>query len=201
MGLGAGFKLKDKEKELISPVDSEPDLASIPYGWTAILEDWLSHAGGSNLEPSLVGESKANGEPQCLATPNLKRRISTKAAVSQKGPYEILIKERMMGLYLAVYVHREIKHLVQGMDVFFSPVTELDIVSGLSKSSVTTGLIGGRVGNKGGLGISVNVDGTTLLFVNAHLAAHEGRLQHRLSDLAKIKVSYQGIEFFECVRS
>ena len=116
MGLGAGFKLKDKEKEAISPTDSEPDLASIPYGWTAILEDWLSHAGGSNPKHSPVAGNKyrnANGEPQ---SPNLKRRISTKAAVSQKGPYEILIKERMMGLYLAVYVHREIKHLVRGTD-------------------------------------------------------------------------------------
>jgi hypothetical protein len=123
MGLGAGFKLKDKEKELVSPVDSEPDLASIPYGWTAILEDWLSHAGGSNLgQPPIGGNDprKANGEPQFLSTPNLKRRISTKTAFSQKGPYEILIKERMMGLYLAVYVHREIKHLVQGMDVISS---------------------------------------------------------------------------------
>jgi hypothetical protein len=68
-------------------------------------------------------------------------------------------------------------------------------------------LIGGRVGNKGGVGISVNVDGTTLLFLNAHLAgmcdtpsipifllisfilvAHEGRINHRLANLAKIKV-------------
>lgn len=119
MGLGAGFKLKDKEKELISPLDSEPDLASIPYGWTAILEDWLSHAGGSNFEPSSVTGNKspkANGEPQSPVPPNLKRRISTKAAISQKGPYEILIKERMMGLYLAIYIHREIKHLVRGVD-------------------------------------------------------------------------------------
>lgn len=126
MGLGAGFKLKDKEKELISPVDSEPALASIPYGWTAILEDWLSHAGGSNFEPPLVEGSdphKVNGEPQSPATPNLKRRISTKAAVSRKGPYEILIKERMMGLYLSVYVHREIKHLVQGMGAI-SPLSQ-----------------------------------------------------------------------------
>jgi hypothetical protein len=67
----------------------------------------------------------------------------------------------MMGLYLAVYIHREIKHLVRGMDPIPPVITELDIVLGLSKSSVTTGLIGGRVGNKGGLGISVNLDGTT----------------------------------------
>lgn len=126
MGLGAGFKLKDKEKEITSSTDSEPDLASIPYGWTAILEDWLSHAGGSNLESPQVGGNKpcgANSELQGLVAPNLKRRISTKAALSQKGPYEILIKERMMGLYLAVYIHREIKHLVQGMGVL-SPASQ-----------------------------------------------------------------------------
>lgn len=47
------------------------------------------------------------------------------------------------------------------------------ILTGTSKSAVTAGLIGGRVGNKGGIGISLNIDGTTLLFINAHLA---GRL-------------------------
>jgi hypothetical protein len=35
---------------------------------------------------------------------------------------------------------------------------------------VAAGLIGGRLGNKGGVGISLNLDGTTLLFLNAHLA-------------------------------
>lgn len=72
---------------------------------------------------------------------------------------------------------------------------------------MTTGLIGGRVGNKGGVGVSVKLAGTTLLFINAHLAgkvvihvpfvrlelnilvAHEGRVHHRLADFAKIKVS------------
>lgn len=127
MGLGAGFKLKDREREIISPLDSEPDLTSIPYGWTAILGDWLSHAGGSNPDPPPVGGDKfrrANGEPQCHASPDPKRRLSTKAGVSQKGPYEILIKERMMGLYLAVYIHREVKHLVQGMNFFVLPVLQ-----------------------------------------------------------------------------
>lgn len=41
---------------------------------------------------------------------------------------------------------------------------------GMSKSAVTAGLIGGRVGNKGGVGISLNIDGTTFLLINAHLA-------------------------------
>lgn len=120
MGLGAGFRLKDREKELVSATDPKPDLTSIPYGWTAILEDWLSHAGGSNLGPSYITGNKprkTNGESQSPMPPNLKRRMSARAAVSQKGPYEILVKERMMGLYLAVYIHREIKHLVRGMEV------------------------------------------------------------------------------------
>lgn len=46
----------------------------------------------------------------------------------------------------------------------------------MSKSSVTAGLIGGRVGNKGGVGISLNLNGTTLLFINAHLAGNFNHL-------------------------
>lgn len=46
----------------------------------------------------------------------------------------------------------------------------LTISQGVSKSAVTAGLIGGRVGNKGGVGISLKIDGATFLFLNAHLA-------------------------------
>lgn len=35
---------------------------------------------------------------------------------------------------------------------------------------MTAGLIGGRVGNKGAVGISLKIADTTMLFVNAHLA-------------------------------
>lgn len=31
------------------------------------------------------------------------------------GPYELAVKERMMGIYLAVYVHRDVKPLLKGM--------------------------------------------------------------------------------------
>jgi hypothetical protein len=84
--------------------------------------------------------------------------------------------------------------------------------TGVSKSAVAAGLIGGRVGNKGGVGVSLNISGTTFLFINAHLAgqfslfqsprchpltssfvstAHGGKQHHRLANLAKIKVSFQ----------
>lgn len=95
------------------------------------------------------------------------------------GPYELLSKHRLMGIYLAVFIYRDLKPLVKG----------------LSKSEVSTGLIGGRVGNKGAVGISINLDGTTLLFVNAHLAAHEERSQNRLANISKIKSELQVNDF------
>ena len=48
--------------------------------------------------------------------------------------------------------------------------------------------IGGVVGNKGGLVVKLQVDGTTLCFVSSHLAAHEGEKKavKRNADVAEI---------------
>ncbi len=70
------------------------------------------------------------------------------------GPYELVIKERMLGCYIACYVWRGC----------------LDRVQGVSKGHVKSGLLAGRVGNKGGAAISLKLGQTRLLFVNAHLA-------------------------------
>ncbi|KAI0671976.1 hypothetical protein C8Q78DRAFT_1078711 [Trametes maxima] len=180
MALGAGFKLNGKDKEpsrsrhsllpldpdesihrksgetdFPSPGDKSHEHHHPPSSWSSILENWYCH-------PSVPAQNAAS-----TSDPNVK----SSHEMHRIGPYELLTKERMMGLYLAVFIHSEAKPLVQGT----------------SKSAVTTGLIGGRVGNKGGVGVSVNLAGTTLLFINAHLAAHEGRVHHRLADLAKIK--------------
>ena len=114
-----------------------------------------------------------------------------------------------MGIYLAVFINKDIRHLVHGKVKCHSTSTyrlpTLHHLTGTSKSAVAAGLIGGRVGNKGAVGISLNLSGTTLLFVNAHLAgqwlyrtrmsaadniiqAHEGKIQHRLANWAKIKI-------------
>ncbi|OCH90353.1 DNase I-like protein [Obba rivulosa] len=139
-------------------------------GWSSILEDWYCGPQPKLQAPSLAltsaSAAKANLDVPIPITPG---EIEPRAPTI--GPYELLVKERMMGLYLAVFINRDIKHLVRGT----------------SRSAVTTGLIGGRVGNKGGVGVSLNINGTTLLFVNAHLAAHEGKVQNRLFDLNKIK--------------
>ncbi|KAG5651927.1 hypothetical protein H0H81_006908 [Sphagnurus paluster] len=199
MGLGAGFKLIDKDRDKEKDRDKDRDKAKerdreydkprsrhsirdrdrdetprarknvdepvheVPTGWTSMIEDWLCHGSESRLRSSSPTVADV-GSPQPL-TPRPPSREP------RKGPYQLLIKERMMGIYLAVYIHREMRPLVRGT----------------SRSAVTAGLIGGRVGNKGGVGITLNIDGTTFLFLNAHLAAHEGKVQHRLSNLAKIK--------------
>ncbi|KAL4066753.1 hypothetical protein J3A83DRAFT_4374808 [Scleroderma citrinum] len=205
MGLGAGIKIgaadkdreKDKEKDekehkdhydkshfyhrrkdrdrdeatrSWKSSDDLPEQVVVHYnqsGWTSILDHWLCHRTQAN--PLVNGDPAFKDLTSSPKRQSLHRRVTVKD--SDKGPYVPLIKERMMGLYLSVYIHRDLRHLVEGT----------------SKSAVTAGLIGGRVGNKGGVGISLKIDGSTFLFLNAHLAAHEGKVQHRIANLLKIK--------------
>ncbi|KAF8807082.1 DNase I-like protein [Phlegmacium glaucopus] len=180
-GLGASFKLLDKERDKSKDSDERPSdrpakdkdqhleihkseehvcPENLPMGWTSIVEDWLCH-GGITISRM---KTPSIGFPQPL--------ISQKSMKEpRKGPYQLLIKERLMGIYMAIYIHRDLKSSIQGM----------------SKSAVAAGLIGGRVGNKGGVGISLKLAGSTFLFLNAHLAAHEGKVHHRVANLSKIK--------------
>lgn len=191
MGLGAGFRLLDKDREKLDDSEKDADKArqhkfdrskhsksqedmsphEHPGGWTSMVEEWLCRGGGCSARNASPTVSDV-GHPKPLI-----RRLSSKE--HRRGPYQLLAKERLMGIYLAIYVHRDVKSLVRGT----------------SKSAVTAGLIGGRLGNKGGVGISVNLDGTTLLFLNAHLAAHEGNLKHRLANLSKIKAELDVDDF------
>lgn len=193
MGLTAGFKILDKDRDKSKEFDKDhdkpnqklkekekgvdlkhhklaEDYEGPPTGWTSMLEDFLCN----NVSSSRNGSPSTAeiGPPRPLI-----RQKTVKEA--RKGPYQLLIKDRLMGIYMAVFIHRDLKPLVQGM----------------SKSAVAAGLIGGRVGNKGGVGISLSIDGTTFLFLNAHLAAHEGKINHRLANLSKIKAELSVDDF------
>ncbi|KAH7884604.1 hypothetical protein F5I97DRAFT_1890616 [Phlebopus sp. FC_14] len=176
-------KRKDKEKDEATrgwkSSDDLPDEVVVPYnnsGWTSVLEHWLCHRMQANPQVNDHALKEAAISPK---RQSLHRRVTVKE--SDKGPYVPLVKERMMGLYLSIYIHRDLR----------------DLVEGTSKSAVTAGLIGGRVGNKGGVGISLKIDGTTFLFLNAHLAAHEGKINHRLANLAKIKSALAVDDFLQ----
>lgn len=130
MGLGAGFKLidkdrdKDKDKERDREKDREYDkprsrhkekddygrsredpFHDTPSGWTSMIEDWLCHGSGAGVRTSPTVADVGFPKP-------LSPRLLPKEP--RKGPYQLLIKERMMGIYLAIYIHRDLRPLVRG---------------------------------------------------------------------------------------
>ncbi|KDE06903.1 hypothetical protein MVLG_02791 [Microbotryum lychnidis-dioicae p1A1 Lamole] len=87
-----------------------------------------------------------------------------------RGPYVLVEKERLLGIYCAVFVARSCDELVKGT----------------SRGRVTAGLMGGRLGNKGGVGVSLWLGSSKLLFISAHLAAHANGNLLRKANAQKI---------------
>ena len=127
MGLGAGFKLIDKDKDSIKeterdrdhlketvdianrwnvPEDNSEVVGHHPSGWTSMVEDWLCHAGGSH-----ACKSSPLSHPDGGSSPSISDSVKKE---QRRGPYQLLIKERMMGIYLAVYINRDIRELIEG---------------------------------------------------------------------------------------
>lgn len=127
MGLGAGFKLmedKDKEEKIRSSKHSHSHSESIKSkrstsmddsaqetlghntGWTAMVEDWLCH-GGAAARASSPTTSDISVPKQ------LSPRVISKELTMKKGPYQLLCKERLLGIYLAMYIHRDLKPFVE----------------------------------------------------------------------------------------
>lgn len=92
-------------------------------GWTYMLENWFCNEGPSllggsasrsqtpevGLDTGYLDENGGQFSPKAKSTGDLNALLHMR----QKGPYELLVKERMMGLYLAVFTHRNIKPLVE----------------------------------------------------------------------------------------
>ncbi|GAA96455.1 uncharacterized protein L969DRAFT_94545 [Mixia osmundae IAM 14324] len=102
------------------------------------------------------------------------RRMSTNSAsnsVRRDDDYVLVRKERLLGIYIAVFVLRAYAHLVEGSD----------------SDTITLGKFGGRLPNKGACAVSLKLAGIRLVFVNAHLAAHTEHVKERLRDIAKLR--------------
>eukprot|EP00241_Pyramimonas_parkeae_P005790 CAMPEP_0114241740 /NCGR_PEP_ID=MMETSP0058-20121206/9792_1 /TAXON_ID=36894 /ORGANISM="Pyramimonas parkeae, CCMP726" /LENGTH=387 /DNA_ID=CAMNT_0001354283 /DNA_START=947 /DNA_END=2110 /DNA_ORIENTATION=+ len=61
----------------------------------------------------------------------------------------------------------------------------LPCLRGVRKASISTG-IGNVIGNKGGVGISLCVNGVSLAFVNCHFQAHQNAVEARNQDFHRI---------------
>ena len=159
-----------------SAVSADTDAA----GSTAPKADGTA-LGFDEKKPNFLSPPQANGLGYSSSSSSLPDHArlakngheETDATPQSLGPYQLVTKERMMGCYMAVYVWRGCR----------------DRIRGVSRSHVKSGLLDGRLGNKGGVGISLKLGGTRLLFVNAHLAAHEGKVALRLANVAKIKAA------------
>jgi hypothetical protein len=191
---------------------SQPRMSE-PKGWSELLEDWFCNRAGEPVPQRSAAPTTAPVSPEAsdaeddgpgarLAVPpepavQSGGRSSKSARIVEEGlgAYQLVRKERMLGIYLAVFVWKGASHLLEAT----------------SSSYVTTGLIGGRWGNKGGVAISVKLASKRLLFINSHLsvlpfparlsfhaaksspslalrrAAHASRSDVRLLNVAKIK--------------
>ncbi|WFD30018.1 hypothetical protein MSPP1_001031 [Malassezia sp. CBS 17886] len=144
-------------------------------GWSKVCDDWLARGAGV---PHAIGAPTArpahapSRDTSPCTSPGAPPLSPTdmQAPPAALGPYRLVAKERMMGCYTAVYMWRGC----------------LDCVRGVSSDVVKSGLLAGRMGNKGGIGISIHVGELRLLFVNAHLAAHANRLDARVENAWKI---------------
>jgi hypothetical protein len=144
LGLGAGFKLgsadkeKEKDRERDKDKDKDPDDVEqgppeplvekrgpkveqrdeepVPHtsGWTSVLEDFFVH-GVTVASPS--ARAKEKGSQSELTRSYSANDIRRRPKTGTRGPYELLVKERLMGIYLAIFVHRDAKHLVMGASI------------------------------------------------------------------------------------
>lgn len=165
------------EDSFVRSVPASPTLGDSEQqrvrGWTDACDEWLCRGQRIRAVPLSPSGSPTSAVPSAhhwngRTTPPPEEE---KGPPSRLGPYVLLIKERMMGCYMAVYVWRGC----------------LDRVRGASSNIVKSGLLAGRMGNKGGIGISVKLGQTRLLFVNSHLAAHAAKVDARVANIAKIR--------------
>lgn len=144
MGITAGLRGKEKDKHKdttngSAAVDSQHPSGHGPAsGWSWVLESWFCRGAGekdNEDETSLaseVYESQPTDErpsdqgQECSegvqSTEDRKER-KEKAKIKKgrhyinnlkTGPYELLAKERLMGIYMAIFIYRDLKPLVRG---------------------------------------------------------------------------------------
>lgn len=100
---------------------------------------------------------------------------SLKESESHIGAYRLLCRQSMVGLFLCAFAREDL----------------LPRISSVSIEKVKTGL-GGLHGNKGGIGLRMLIDSTSICFLNCHLAAGQTHIAQRNSDAAAV---LKGVQF------
>ncbi len=74
--------------------------------------------------------------------------------------YKLIKSEDLSAINLSIFIHSSI---------FDKVTSNLNILLDINSDVVKTG-IGNMVGNKGGIGISFNIEDKSFIFINSHLA-------------------------------
>ncbi|XP_053680610.1 inositol polyphosphate 5-phosphatase K-like [Anopheles nili] len=119
----------------------------------------------------VVGLQEVNAQPQNTLYNLFKDDLWTQKfkEVLKERDYVVIKTEQMQGLLLSVFARR--KHLLHLRQV---------------ETEYTRTGLGGIWGNKGAVSIRLNVYGSSICLVNAHLAAHDHMLEERINDYERI---------------
>ncbi|XP_052903278.1 phosphatidylinositol 4,5-bisphosphate 5-phosphatase A-like isoform X3 [Anopheles moucheti] len=119
----------------------------------------------------VIGLQEVNAQPQNTLYNLFKDDLWTQKfkEVLKERDYVVIKTEQMQGLLLSVFARR--KHLLHLRQV---------------ETEYTRTGLGGIWGNKGAVSIRLNVYGSSICLVNAHLAAHDHMLEERINDYERI---------------
>lgn len=145
--------IPEQEKRHTQSLPTQMNAADDLKRWRTQQASFLRHRKTESASSVLTEKQNMSEDDRQAA-----KRLSLNLLEDKKrasGPYVLVAKERLMGIYVAVFVLRSCQGLLKGT----------------SKAHVAAGLIGGRVGNKGAAAVSCHFAGFRFLFVSAHLAA------------------------------
>lgn len=114
------------------------------------------------------------------STPDVRWIEKFLKAAHAASEYEELITVRLVGMMLTIIVKRSIRNLIRKV----------------CWNSIGTGKF--KLGNKGGVGVSLQLNDTALCFVNSHFAAHVDGVERRNADFDEV---IQKIEFNDGFRT
>lgn len=119
----------------------------------------------------VIGLQEVNAQPQNTLYNLFKDDLWTQKfkEVLKERDFVVIKTEQMQGLLLSVFARR--KHLLHLRQV---------------ETEYTRTGLGGIWGNKGAVSIRLNVYGSSICLVNAHLAAHDHMLEERINDYERI---------------
>ena len=137
----------------------------------ASLEPWLPARSvcESSYDLMVVGTQEAERSiEKSMLNPSKAKWEAALAAALGDG-FALVGSHTLAAIHLAVYARDSL----------------LPLVSRVRSAHVATGFAN-TFGNKGGVAVALSVGGTSLLFVNAHFAAHQHKVKERNADFARI---------------